>query len=85
MKFHILAIRDSAADVYTVPQFVPSIGGFVRSFGDQVAKKEPGDSLGAHPEDFEVFHIGEYDDSNAQFDIFSVPKSVCRGADYVSK
>lgn len=85
MKFYIVAIRDSAADVYSVPQFVPSLGGFIRSFGDQIAKREANDALGAHPEDFEVFHIGTYDDSDASFDIFSVPKAIARGADYAGK
>lgn len=84
MKLHIVVVRDSGADVYSQPQFVPSIGGFVRSFGDQVKAGGADNALAKHPADFEAFAIGTYDDSDASFEL-SVPKAICRGADYVEK
>ena len=70
--------------MYSQPQFVPSIGGFVRSFGDQVKAGGADNPLAKHPADFEAFAIGTYDDSDASFEL-SVPKAICRGADYVEK
>ncbi|WNK13835.1 MAG: nonstructural protein [Microvirus sp.] len=83
MKLHIIVIRDSGADCYSQPQFVASIGAFVRGFGDSVKNKSPENQLSQHPADFEAFHIGTYDDADAGFEIFPVEKSICRGADYV--
>lgn len=84
MKLAIIVIRDSAADVFSQPQFVASVGGFVRAFGDQIRKKEANDALGAHPQDFEAFHIGWYDDASADFEFFANRVSIARGADYAS-
>lgn len=67
MKMQVVVIRDIVADVYGVPQFVPNLGSAIRSFGDQCQNKERGNTLGEHPEDFEMYHLGEYDDKTAEF------------------
>lgn len=82
MLLNIIVIRDSAAGVFSQPQFVASVGGFVRAFGDQIKAGNKDDALAQHPEDFEAFHIGTYDDNSRRFEFFDVDKSVCRGADY---
>lgn len=50
-----------------VPVFVPHLGQAIRSFGDECRRKEPGNVLATHPEDFELWHIGEYDDITGTF------------------
>lgn len=66
MKMQILAVRDIKADVYGVPMFVPNIAAALRNFADQVNDPESG-MLNKHPEDFELYHLGSYDDTNAVF------------------
>lgn len=66
MKYKIVCVRDRVADVFGVPNFVLSTAAAVRSFGDEVNKKD-GSPLGAHPDDFDLYSLGEYDDANAQF------------------
>lgn len=82
MILNIVVIRDAGAKVYSVPQFVASVGGFVRAFGDQIKAGAKDDQLAAHPEDFEAFHVGTYDDNTRRFEFFDTDVSICRGVDY---
>lgn len=79
MILKIVAIRDRAADVFGQPNFVTSLGAAIRGFGDEINRKS--DSvLYQHPEDFDLYHLGEYDDSTATFHT-GVPKQIAIGKD----
>lgn len=85
MKFYVIATRDIVANVFSTPIFVPHIGQAIRSFGDECRRKEPGNVLGAHPEDFELWLIGEYDDNAGQMEPGIQPdsrKQLAVGANY---
>lgn len=64
MKMQMVALRDIVANVWNAPSFVPHLGTAIRSFGDECRRKEPNNVMGNHPEDFELWHIGEYDDNS---------------------
>jgi hypothetical protein len=81
MKLNIVVIRDSVAGVWAQPQFVTSLGGFVRGFGDECQKTD-NNALASHPEDYEVFHVGQYDDSTCSFELFPQPVSIAHGSNY---
>lgn len=81
MIFQMCVVRDSAAQVYGQPIFVPSIGIAVRSFGDEVKRSDANNQMNKHPEDFEMFHVGTYDDNTCTFAAVP-PKSIARGVDY---
>lgn len=59
---YVCAVRDSAAGVFGQPIFVPSLGVANRSFADEVNRVDANNQLNVHPEDFELFHLGEFDD-----------------------
>lgn len=81
MLYQICVIRDSAADVFGQPIFVPAIGIAVRSFGDECKRKDANNQMNKHPEDFEMFKVGTYDDNTCEF-VCQKPVSIARGADY---
>lgn len=81
MKLFIVAVRDTAADVYGQPNFVPSIGSYVRNFTDEVNRDARDNVLFNHPEDFIAFELGVYDDSNASFALLKEPRQLARGQD----
>ena len=81
MKYRIVTIRDRAADVFGIPSFVMSLGAAVRSFGDEVNKKD-GSPLSGHPEDFDLYELGEYDDDTGQFSQ-GIPRQIAVGKDLV--
>lgn len=80
MKFVVCCVRDSAADVYGVPMFMGSKGQAIRSFSDEVQREAPDNMLSRHPEDFELYEIGSYDDAAAMFESV-VPRLMIRGVD----
>lgn len=84
MEFKIIATRDIKADVYSVPMFVPHIGQAIRSFGDACSKKDndPNNVLGNHSEDFELMHLGDYDDTNGHFKLLDAPVQLAVGSNY---
>ena len=67
MKRHVLSVFDSASQLYGQPMFVPSIGGAVRSFGDECNRKSDDNALYMHPEDFELRSLAVFDDESGQF------------------
>lgn len=80
MKLQIIAVHDSAAQAFGAPQFVLSTGHATRAFGDQVNSEKEG-PLKEHPQDFILFHLGEFDDGTGLFDLFPQPRQLVRGAD----
>lgn len=72
MKHKIVTIRDIKTNTYFVPQFVRSVGGFLRQLSDEINSPQQtntlADTMSKHPEDFEVFEIGEWDDTDGSFD-----------------
>lgn len=57
----ICAVRDRAVDAYGQPIFVNALGQAVRSFQDEIRRKDS--EMGAHADDYDLYHIGDYDDS----------------------
>lgn len=84
MKLQVIATRDIVANVYGAPMFVVNLGSAVRNFGDECKRKEPNNILAAHPEDFELWHLGEYDDNNGVITPYPPEerKQIAVGANY---
>lgn len=74
MFLQIFAVYDSKAEAYMSPFFMQSKGQAIRAFGNSASDLTT--DLGRHPEDFTLFHLGEYDDSNASFSLASTPISI---------
>lgn len=66
MIFSVCAVRDRAVNGYGQPIFVPHLGAAVRSFQDECNRSES--ALHAHPEDYDLYSIGTFDDSNAKLE-----------------
>ncbi|WNK14716.1 MAG: nonstructural protein [Microvirus sp.] len=78
MKYIAVSVRDRAADIFGSPAFVPNLGSAIRAFGDAVNGKDS--DLSKHPEDFDLYVIGNYDDENGALES-SDPKQVAIGKD----
>lgn len=80
MKYLIVVVRDRVADVFGQPSFVLSLGSAVRSFGDEVNRDVEGNAFFKHPDDFDLYALGSYDDADASF-VVGVPRQVAIGKD----
>ena len=80
----ICSVFDSASRLYGQPFFVPAIAAAVRSVGDEANRAAADNALYQHPEDFEVFHLGEFDDVSGVFTPLSPVVCVCRVKDLIT-
>lgn len=81
MKLVVCAIRDRAADVFGQPMFTASVGQAIRAFTDQINGSDRDQNvLARHPEDFDLYELGIYDDATGLFET-GTPRQVAVGKD----
>lgn len=81
MILYIVSVKDRVTDIYGQPIYMASLGGAIRSFGDAVNNDE---ALKKHPEDYDLYHLGEFDDNTAEF-VTRSPRMLALGKDLVTK
>lgn len=79
-KFVVCSVADAAVGAFMQPFFARSIGEARRSFGDAV--NDPKMEFGKHPRDYELVHLGNWDDSG-QLTILDKPEVICRAVDWI--
>lgn len=82
MKYLVFSVRDRSADCFGQPMFGVSKGGVIRSFGDEVNRVDVGNNLNKHPEDFDLYYLGTFDDATGTFEV-SRPEQIAVGKDMV--
>lgn len=85
MKLFVLVIRDIKADCFGAPNFVASKGGAIRGFQDEINRAAPDNVLFKHPEDFEMYELGYFDDRTAKFELNEVPVQIAVGSSLVNR
>ena len=79
MKLNICSVKDRAADAFGRPMFVPSTGVAIRSFSDELNRSDPDNQLFNHPDDFDLYEFGVFDDNTGLFDLYDQPKLLSLG------
>jgi hypothetical protein len=79
MKLVLCTVKDRAADAFGRPMFVPSVGVAIRSFSDEVNRDDSENQLNRHPDDFDLYELGEFDDNTGLFDLHDQPKLLSLG------
>lgn len=80
MKHVVAAVRDSAADCFQRPVFVATPAVALRAFGDECLNKDS--PMSVHPEHYELFELGSYDDATGKFEMLDSPRSLARAVDF---
>lgn len=68
MIYTIVSVHDRAADAYGRPIFVNSIGQAIRSFQDEINRPHENNEMNRHPDDFDLFELGTYDEHTGKFE-----------------
>jgi len=82
MKHLLFTVYDEKAEMFMSPFFVPTLGLAIRAFADCVNSDDH--HFGKHPQDYTLFGLGEFDDSDATFNHKS-KKSLGNGVEFLSK
>lgn len=80
MKYTVCCIYDRVAQVWGIPNFTNSKGGTVRSFADEINRPAENNQLHQHPDDFDMYYLGTFDDRESTFDLLPSPELLARGA-----
>jgi hypothetical protein len=79
MKLNICSVKDRAADAFGRPMFVPSTGVALRSFSDEINRADSDNQLNNHPDDFDLYEFGLFDDNTGLFELYEQPKLLALG------
>jgi len=76
---YICTVKDRAADAFGRPMFVPSTGVAIRSFSDEINRNNAENQLYNHPDDFDLYELGQFDDNTGLFSLHDQPKLLSLG------
>jgi hypothetical protein len=77
----IVSVRDSAAEAFGRPMYLQSLGVAIRSFTDEVNREDKDNQLFNHPDDFDLYELGVFDDSIGKYELRDNPTVIVRGKD----
>lgn len=80
MKLQIVAIRDRALDAFMQPWYSPAVGAAIRAFVDEVNR--PGAPANQHPEDYDLYLLGQFDEQSGTFIQEGPPVQIAIGKDH---
>lgn len=78
MILQVVSVKDSAIEAFGRPIFVVALGQATRSFADEINNDKS--EMYAHPGDYVLYHLGEYDDATGAFKC-DAPRQLSRGSD----
>ncbi len=82
--YQMCSVLDMVAGQYGRPFFTVSEGSAIRGFSDEINR--PGESaLYQHPNDFQLFHVGTFDDENCQFVLSDTPRLLVSGSNVAQR
>lgn len=79
MKREVIAVFDRAADAFAQPLFVNALGQGIRMFQDEINRAAQDNPMHHHADDFDLYHLGTWDDSQGKFDNLHEPKQIAIG------
>lgn len=83
MKLKVVSVYDSAVQAFMRPIFVAAVGAAVRSFTDEMNRPES--EMHRHPQDYVLYELGEFDDSDGSMVSITPPKMLVRGSDVITQ
>lgn len=84
MVLIMVSVRDRAADTFARPFCVPSIGVAMRTFADEINRASGDNPLYQHPEDYDLYEIGGFDEATGDI-TNNVVRMVSVGKDVSTK
>lgn len=76
----IVSVKDTAAQAFGRPVFVPTVSVAVRSFRDEINRPDSKEDMAQHPEDFELYEIGSFEDTTGVITVVE-PRLIARAKD----
>mgnify|MGYP000426986884 CR=1 FL=1 len=81
MQKKVYSIHDTKAEAFIQPFFAPTDGLALRMFEDNVNNKDS--QLNMHPEDFNLYQVGQWDDNKGLIEPETPPKHIGTAIEYL--
>lgn len=72
----VFAVRDVCICAFLLPMFFPNKAGAVRALGDAVNKPGGDNQFFQHPEHFQLYELGEFDEDSGVISPLPAPEFV---------
>lgn len=76
MKKSMCVVLDTVSGIFGNPFFTINKNTGIREF--QHAARDPNSAMFRSPDDYQLFYIGEYDDTTCGFDLLQAPERIAR-------
>lgn len=80
MILQMMCVFDSKAAAFATPFFTSNVQVALRGFAHAANSTET--DVGRFPEDFQLYHLGEYDDQLGTFDLFQPMRQIATAAQF---
>lgn len=78
MRLLVMAVRDAKAQTFGSPFYSVATGKAMRDFTDEVNRAAQDNDLYKHPDDFDLYSLGAFDNATGKFEVVE-PQVLCRG------
>lgn len=82
MEFQLISIRDSKGEAFQPPRATKTIGEAERMFENAINTKQEGNFLNQYPEDFDLYHLGTFDDQTGKMKLFDSPRHLHKAVSF---
>lgn len=79
----ILTVKDRALDIYNLPFAQTTTAQAVRGFTDEINSDPTRSAVANHPDDYDLYIIGHYDEQAGTVLPLKAPELVVRGKDLI--
>lgn len=83
MLLNVYSIRDAKAETFSLPFYQHNDGLAERNFRNLV--NEPNSHVNKNPEDFDLYHLGSFDDNVGKFTPLDTAKHLCKAINLIAK
>ena len=83
MILKMYSIRDSKAEIYNRIWCLTTHGEAERAFRDLA--NDDGTTVGKHPEDYDLYYLGKFDDNSGKFEPVDSPEHIVKAVNLVKQ
>lgn len=83
MELKMYSVRDSKGEIFNVPFYKKTHGEAERDFA--TLTRDEKSQINMYPEDYDLYYIGEYDDSTGKIKSLETPQHIVKAIQLVKK
>jgi hypothetical protein len=83
MQLKVYSLRDSKSEIFNAPFYKHTHGEAERDFKSLVNDEKS--MVNKYPEDYDLYHLGEYDDNTGKITPLDTPQHLCKAVQLINQ